>query len=322
MAGQAVKQQRESSRLILQDQNCCLCKTRNTEPMGAGEDFEYRTSPDRFEAVRCKSCGLIFLAQRPSLSELARIYPPSYHAFQFSEAEFGFVHKVRRRLEARRILHSCKGLPPSARILDVGCGDGFHLSLLRDFGNENWHLEGIDASQRAAEAARRNGLSVHQTTVEEARLPAASYDLALLIATIEHMAEPVVVLQAVKRLLRPGGRAVIVTDNTDTLDFKISHKRVWGGYHFPRHWNLFNRESLTLLAQAAGMQVVSLESVVSPVNWVYSIRNKLVDSRSPAWLIDQFGLKAPIMLGVFTLVDMFFHAFGKGALLRMTVKRV
>jgi len=307
--------------LKMEPQQCCLCHSSDAELIGAGEDFEYRTSPDRFEVLRCKACELVYLKQRPALSELDRIYPATYHAYQFSEEEFGFVHKVRRQLEARRLLSLCQGLPPNARILDVGCGDGFHLALLRDFGQPAWTIEGIDASQRAVAAAARNGLKVHLGTVEQAPMPAASYDLAILIATIEHVADPVGVLKAVRALLKPGGRAVLVTDSTDTLDFRLTRKRVWGGYHFPRHWNLFNRKSLELLAHAAGMQVVAIDSVMSPVNWVYSIRNKLVDSQSPAWLIEQFSLKAPLSLAAFTLVDTLFHLFHKGALIRLTVKR-
>jgi 2-polyprenyl-3-methyl-5-hydroxy-6-metoxy-1,4-benzoquinol methylase len=308
--------------LALESQLCCLCRTGEPEWIGAGEDFEYRTCVERFEVLRCRQCDLIYLKQRPALLELDRIYPSTYHAFQFSEEEFGFVHKVRRRLEARRLLASCRGLTSTARILDVGCGDGFHLSLLREFGAPGWILEGIDASPRAVDAAARAGLAVHCATVEDASLPAGSYDLAFLNATIEHVAAPVAVLRAVNKLLKPGGRAVIVTDNTATLDFRLTRQRVWGGYHFPRHWNLFNRKSLALLAQEAEMRVVSMESVVSPVNWVYSIRNKLVDSKAPTWLVEQFSLKAPVSLAVFTLVDMLFHIFGKGALIRMTVQRI
>jgi SAM-dependent methyltransferase len=307
--------------LALEAQHCCLCHNAEAELIGAGEDFEYRTCTDRFDVMRCPACQLVYLKNRPALSELDRIYPATYHAFQFNEAEFGFVHKVRCRLEARRLLASCQGLSASARILDVGCGDGFHLSLLRDFGNPGWQLEGIDASPRAVEAASRAGFAVHCGTVENASLPPASCDLAFLIATIEHVAEPVAVLRAVNALLKPGGRAVIVTDNTSTLDFQLTRQRVWGGYHFPRHWYLFNRRSLRLLAEAAGMQVVSLDSVLSPVNWVYSIRNKLVDSHAPAWLIEKFSLKAPLSLAVFTMLDMLFHVFGKGALVRMTVRK-
>jgi 2-polyprenyl-3-methyl-5-hydroxy-6-metoxy-1,4-benzoquinol methylase len=309
------------SSLRLEEQTCCLCKSGDGELIGAGEDFEYRTSPDRFEVMRCGRCDLVYLKQRPALAELDRIYPSTYHAFQFNEAEFGFVHKVRRRLEARRLLAACEGLAADARIVDVGCGDGFHLALLRDFGKPGWRLEGIDASQRAVEAAGRAGLLVHHGVVEEVKLADGSYDLALLIATIEHVAEPVAVLRAVKQLLKVGGRAVIVTDNCDTLDFALTRKRVWGGYHFPRHWNLFNRKSLRLLAEAAEMEVVSMESVMSPVNWVYSVRNKLVDSKAAPWLVEQFSLKAPLSLGVFTLVDLMFHIFGRGALVRMTVQR-
>ncbi len=69
------------------------------------------------------------------------------------------------------------------------------------------------------------------------------------------------------------------------------------------------------------MEVVAMDSVMSPVNWVYSIRNKLVDSKAAPWLVEQFSLKAPVSLGVFTLVDLMFHMFGRGALVRMTVQR-
>ena len=162
---------------------------------------------------------------------------------------------------------------------------------------------------------------MHQGTIEEADLATGSYDLAFLIATIEHVADPAGVLHAVRRILRPLGRAVVITDNTDTLDFALFRRRHWGGYHFPRHWSLFNRRSLALLAAKAGLETVAIESVISPVNWVYSIRNRLVDSRAPRWLTERFSLKAPIGLGIFTIVDSAFHLFGRGALTRMTVRR-
>ena len=96
----------------------------------------------------------------PTFRNLDRIYPSTYHAYDFTPEQFGFVFKVRRRLEARRLLAACQGLPADALILDVGCGDGFHLALLRDFGEPGWHLEGVDSSERAVEAANRNNIRV------------------------------------------------------------------------------------------------------------------------------------------------------------------
>jgi SAM-dependent methyltransferase len=294
---------------------CCVCGSTDAVEVGAGRDYEYATSPDRFHARRCRGCGLVYLNPRPDASELSRIYPPHYHALDFSEKQYGLVHRVRSRLEARRLLRYCSGLPADARILDVGCGDGFHLDLLAKHGPASWSLEGVDLDGRAVEAARRRGRTVHQGSVEELGLEREAYDLATMIQTIEHVARPDAVLRAIRDLLKPGGRLVIVTDNTDSLDFQWFRSGVWGGYHFPRHWNLFDRRSLARLARETGFEVARIGTIVSPVNWVYSIHNQLVAWDAPRWLVDRFTLRAPVSLAAFTMLDGMLQILGRGALL-------
>jgi len=310
-----------TQQLTLTHQRCCICDVEDAAPIAVGEDFEYRTSPDTFVAMRCRRCELVYLSPRPAMSELDRIYPSNYHAFQFSAEKFGLAYKVRQRLEAKRLLQCCKHLPANARILDVGCGDGFHLSLLKKFGDPTWKLEGVDASSRAVRAAQNAGLNVHEGTVQSVGLPSQSFDLILLIATIEHVEDPVDVMFSVRNMLKTGGRVVIVTDNTDTTDFRLFGGRHWGGYHFPRHWNLFNEATLGRLADIALLHVEQIETIVSPVNWVYSIRNLLEDRGAPRWLVNQFSLKTPLTLGAFTLLDSIYQLFGKGALLRATLRK-
>ncbi|MGI8640265.1 MAG: class I SAM-dependent methyltransferase [Pyrinomonadaceae bacterium] len=301
--------------------NCCICETGDAEKIGAGEDFEYRTSGDVFAAMQCNSCGLVYLNPRPDVSEFETIYPPTYHAFDFSEKDFGIVYKIRSRLEAKRLLSWCEDLPSDARILDVGCGDGFHLKLLRDYGKKSWQLEGVDLDKRAVEMAEKSGLKVHPGSVEELDLPENSYDLAFMIQTIEHVEKPDAILSAVKRVLKKGGKLVIVTDNTDSIDFGLFKKSYWGGYHFPRHWNLFNCKSLSKLAKKVGFEIVDLTTQVSPVNWVYSIHNALVDKRAPQFLINQFTLKSTVSLSAFTSLDIVLQKLGRGALLRAILRK-
>jgi SAM-dependent methyltransferase len=300
---------------------CCVCEVEDAELVGVGKDFEYDTSPDTFSAVRCRSCGLIYLNPRPSVSEFEKIYPSNYHAFDFSQKEFGIVYKIRARLEARRLLSCFKDLPADARILDVGCGDGFHLNLLREYGKKSWSLEGIDMDKRAVDMAKKSGLIVHRGSVETIDLPENNYDLAFMIQTIEHLEKPVEVLQGIRKFLKPGGKLLIVTDNTGSLDFKFSKKNYWGGYHFPRHWNLFNRKSLTKLAVKTGFEVAVFETQVSPVNWVYTIHNWLVGHKAPRWIIDRFTLKSTVSLSVFTVLDMILQKLGNGALLRTVLRK-
>lgn len=301
--------------------NCCICEIDEGVPVGVGEDYEYRTSNDTFLAMQCASCGLIYLNPRPDVSEFETIYPPTYHAFDFSEKDFGIVYKIRSRLEAKRLLSWCADLPNNARIIDVGCGDGFHLKLLKEYGSKSWTLEGVDVDRRAAEMAEKAGLKVHLGSVEKIDLPENSYDLAFMIQTIEHLEKPVEILSAVKNILKPNGKLIIVTDNTDALDFKLFKSSYWGGYHFPRHWNLFNRNSLTKLAEKVGFEISDLTTQVSPVNWVYSVHNALVDWNAPSAFVNRFTLKSVVSLSTFTSLDFVLQKLGKGALLRAILRK-
>jgi SAM-dependent methyltransferase len=295
---------------------CCVCEaTTHSSVEGIGVDFEYRTSKDVHTARRCDGCGVVFLSPRPQRSEFERIYPSNYHSLDFSAEGYGFVHRIRSRLEANRLLRYCKGAPPGARILDVGCGDGFHLDLLRRFGDPSWTLEGMDVDERAIEGARQRGLHVQVSSIEQAELEPEHYDVIYAIQTIEHLGHPDQAFRNVYRALKPSGRFVVVTDNTDTLDFSLFRDRHWGGYHFPRHWYLFNKRALAKLATRSGFEVRSIDTIVSPVNWVYSIHNSLVDRRAPDWAVSFFTLKSPLSLAAFTLVDMPLSAVGRGALL-------
>jgi SAM-dependent methyltransferase len=311
----------QSTPLRLELAHCALCADGEEEPIAVCEDFEYRTCPDTFLPVRCRSCGLVYLRFRPADTELGRIYPPEYHAFDFSAEKYGVAWAIRRRLEARRLLRFCRGLPACARILDVGCGDGFHLKLLRDFGDPTWQLEGVDTSELAVSAARRSGLVVHQGGVESLPRHGPGYDLALLIATIEHVPDPVEVLASTRALLRPGGRVAVVTDNTAAWSHALFRGRYWGGYHCPRHFYLFDPATLRRLADLTHLEVVRLGTMVSPVNWVYSIRNALVDLGAGEWLVNRFSLASPGSLAAFTVLGMVQQLLGKGELLSAELQR-
>lgn len=310
-----------SDALRLEFAVCCLCGTDDSVPIAVGEDFEYRTCPDELLMVKCRRCGLVYLNPRPAPDEGERIYPNNYHAFQFESADFGIIHKVRRWLESRRLMFWCRNLTEHANILDVGCGDGFHLELLRAFGRPGWTLEGIDLDPRAVRAAQTRGLNVLQGDLETLDLPADRYHLILLIMTLEHLQNPLATLRRVTELLAPSGRVVLVTDNTGSPDFALFGGRHWGGYHFPRHTYLFNRVTIRRLAASSGLSVERLVTGASPVNWVYSLRNWLDDWGGPRWLLPVLSLKSTAALTVFTAWDMFLALLGFGAILQVVLRK-
>ncbi len=190
---------------------CAICGIDDCTPIAVGSDFEYHTSDEEFMAVQCRNCSLVYLNPRPDSESIGAAYPDHYHAFDFDPKAYGFVYKIRQRLEAKRLLSWCRHLGDSARILDIGCGDGFHIELLKKFGRKSWVVEGVDSDPRALTGATKRGLTIHCGRVEELSLEKQSYDLILMIMTIEHLSNPLSAIRRASELLRPGGRLVIVT---------------------------------------------------------------------------------------------------------------
>lgn len=313
---------RNHTTLRMVDSACSVCGKRDRSRLVArGEDFEYRTSPDTFQMYLCERCDAYFLHPRPERSELGRIYPPNYHAYEFSEDEYGIAYEFRRRLEKRRLLDWCHDVPSGGSIVDIGAGDGFHLRILRDFGDPTWRLEAVEPDERAAEAISDPRIQVHRGFLDEVGLPPDSYDFAMMIMVVEHVDDPAGILRSVHRILRPGGRVGIVTDNIRSVDARLGRRRHWGGYHFPRHFNLFSPRSLRSLAAEAGLEVVELKSMMSPVNWTYTVHNYLADRSAPEWLVRSFTLKSALALGGFTLVDALCTFAGRGALMRAVLRK-
>lgn len=301
---------------------CSICETNDRAvQIAEGEDYEYGSSPDTFRVFECRRCDTRFLNPRPVRAELSTIYPATYHAFEFTEDSFGLTYGVRRRLEGRRLLDWCSSVPRGGSIVDVGCGDGFHLRILDDVGDPTWTLEGIEPDPKAAQAARAGGFEIHQGFVEDLDLEPNRFDFAIMIMVVEHLDDPVGVLRAVGRLLRPGGGVGIITDNIRSLDASFGKSRYWGGYHFPRHFHLYSERSLADLAVKSGFEVERIGTTVSPVNWTYTVHNYLEDHDAPGWLRRLFTLESPLALSAFTALDAVSMALGRGALLRAVLRK-
>jgi SAM-dependent methyltransferase len=95
------------------------------------------------------------------------------------------------------------GLPQPAKVLEVGCGPGGNLTMLRQFG-EVTGLEPDEASR--SYASERMGVRVEGGLLPDG-LPFApeSFDLVCAFDVIEHVDEDAASVAALGRLLKPGG---------------------------------------------------------------------------------------------------------------------
>jgi SAM-dependent methyltransferase len=98
--------------------------------------------------------------------------------------------------------------PPGQRILDAGCGTGGNLRWLGRFGAAC----GVDLSPHAVRFCARRGLgTVARATVLRLPFPEATFDLVTSFDVVYHLdvADDVAALAELRRVLRPGGWALI-----------------------------------------------------------------------------------------------------------------
>jgi ubiquinone/menaquinone biosynthesis C-methylase UbiE len=110
-------------------------------------------------------------------------------------------------------------LPPGGGVLEVAPGPGYlaiEIARLGDF-----RVTGVDISttfvQLAADNARQTGVAVDFQHGNAAALPCAaeSFDLVVCRAAFKNFAEPVEALREMHRVLKPGGRAVVLDMRSD-----------------------------------------------------------------------------------------------------------
>ncbi len=262
---------------------CIVCGCKG-EPLYEELRDRLFAAPGVWSLVRCHSCGLVWLNQRPVPEHLAKIYA-NYHthkpklpsipvrrlrrkvkqavlaeAFGYEQLANGrkwqWVGRIVSRIPPlkERVGASVLFLEwtPQGKVVDVGCGSGGFLATLRDLG---WSVRGVEPDPEAARLARQlHGLPVITGTLEDAGLPDGSVDAITLSHVIEHVYDPVSLLEQCYRLLRAGGRLVAVTPNINSSWHQF-FQHCWRGLEPPRHFHLFSELALRTCAERANFRV-------------------------------------------------------------------
>jgi len=251
--------------------------------------------------VRCRKCGHLYLSPRPAAKDLGVIYPSNYYTLAGTGS---LVARAQRVWEGRKVDVYKQALGPGKkRILDVGCGSGRFLEVLRDFGPKEWELVGTDFDPSAVERCRARGFEAHQSRVEDLRGEDGTYDAVVMLQLIEHVEDPALIAERVFALLRPGGVFVVETPNLAGWDYRIFRKRWWGHYHFPRHFHLFSQASLTAMLERAGFVMDRKDQLISTSAWTISLGNYFLDRGYPKPFARFFNFKNPLLLAIFVTVD-------------------
>jgi len=144
--------------------------------------------------------------------------------------------------DRRRVGFLAKMIPTPAKLLDVGCGEGSFMLAAQKAG---WDVAGTEINP---DRARAKGLRV--TTEPEG----GPYDCITLWHSLEHLTNPVEMINSLTELLTADGMIVLAVPNAQGSQATI-FGRHWLHLDVPRHLYHFGSKSIEKLLGTSGIQV-------------------------------------------------------------------
>lgn len=238
------------NKLVEKIKTCFLC---------GGRKKAIFLKDDEFGWVKCQSCGLIF--REDQLKD-----PLSYYSSDYFGKPSDIANIYRRLYFNYLIRRLGKFLKGAKRILDLGCGDGSFLEVLNQKFPQIETL-GVDPSSAGAEICRAKDIKVCEKTLSECRLSKESFDLVTAFHVLEHLPNPNIELEELKKILKPSGYLILSTPNAEGLGFKLGGK--WALLDSPHHTILWSPQQTRLLLEKHGFKIISERQLLA--DQIYSI---------------------------------------------------
>jgi 2-polyprenyl-3-methyl-5-hydroxy-6-metoxy-1,4-benzoquinol methylase len=154
------------------------------------------------------------------------------------------------------------------KVLDVGCGEGNFLVKARTRGAT---VSGIELNKQAAQIARSKDIHIYEELLDSHQ-PNEPYDVITSFQVLEHIADPLSFIQSCVKVLRPGGTLVIGVPNNDS--FLRLDPDNWLNQP-PHHMGMWNRKSLTALAQITDLDVKAFETEpLAETDWYQAVMER------------------------------------------------
>jgi len=281
---------------------CMLCGQDNARPVISSVDRR-SDNPQIFQLVECQACGLVYLNPRPTPEEIGAYYLDTYGPHQqveswrpsrqglvrreiiysvaslhYNTPPFGTSSRLLVDSGLTRPIIKLITLPlrprlgplpqykAPGRLLEVGCGVGAYLDLVRDLG---WETYGVEISAKAAMLSQQKGHQVVHGTLDSANWPDHYFQAACLWHTLEHFHNPLAELRELCRVLTPGAELLVESPNFEGVGRSVFDVD-WFALDLPRHLYFFTTHTMHRILQEAGFEPTGMRTAPSRLATVRS----------------------------------------------------
>lgn len=201
------------------------------------EQRSFYAKENGFTLVKCASCGLLFVENRPNDNEITQAHIHGKHCDPDGVTQFDITGKfdsrqLPRYLEVLNDLFPAREAVNCKNWLDVGCGHGEFMAAVQQFTSA-WPggvvtVEGTDPNVHKMKSAQERGLNVFSLNINSHK---QKYDVISLLNVWSHLTDPPNFLSSLKTLLNPKGLLILETGDVEDME-PMDH---FGPFYLPDH---------------------------------------------------------------------------------------
>ena len=205
-----------------------------------------------FTLFRCTETGFMFCNPRLKESAAKKFFAHGFLEEYYEEVEASF--EKRKELGYKDVTEKIAGfLNKGDKVLEIGCGTGPKLRILRD--EYGFEVDGLEISPIASKYHEKHNLNVQIESIESFEAEDEHYDCVFMWSVADHFADPMAAFKKCADLLKPGGTFLMASINTDGFDHAITGLDNVA-YRPPNRVNFYNIRSLKFQIELAGLNII------------------------------------------------------------------
>lgn len=210
---------------------CPICENGNNQ---------FERILNEIELLKCKNCHFIYADVPDKEIEEYNSHYDDNIALEYEKGQTRLDEIWFQKIADKFTKRLGKG-----KVLDVGCGNGI---LLKFFKQNGWDCYGVDLSPWSINFARKYDFTLVQEKIEETLvLKENNFDLIVSTSTLEHIAQPLLHVEKIFELLKPGGIAYFAgIPNYSSISIKFGFSRFHSNMP-PAHVNYFTSKTIRKL---------------------------------------------------------------------------
>ena len=218
---------------------------------------DYLVTGESFDIVECEACSIRTTTPFPDKKIIGNYYSSDDYISHDDKVSgiFDSIYGLVRtyQLNKKKKLIGKYFNKSNGKILDIGCGAGDFLQYMKE---NHWNINGVDTSNKARKIANKK-LNIKVMDPKDWINKKEKYDVITCWHSLEHVHEPWVYLDKIKKSLTLDGFLIVALPNYQSTDAKI-YKEFWAAFDTPRHLYHFTIKSMNKTIKPHGLNIESI----------------------------------------------------------------